>query len=100
MLWPAWLNLGTPLKFSLWLGNRLATWTGMALVWKRQRAKRSFRLWLWLMAGNAVSFIALAGALFWLAHRPARGPLFGMAQQHQSQEQQQGANRSTEHLLR
>ena len=100
MVWPAWLGLGTPLKFSLWLTNRLATWTGMALVWKRRRATRGVRLWLWLMAGNAVSFIALAVVLFWLAHRPARGPLFGMAQHHQAQEQQQDGHRATEHLLR
>ena len=46
MIWPAWLWIGTPLKFSVWMTNRLATWTGSFYVWKRARSKQ--RVWMWL----------------------------------------------------
>lgn len=57
MVWPHWLWIGTPLKFSLWLLNRLATWTGLLYVWRRRRSKRLF--WVWLILINAVSLGAL-----------------------------------------
>ena len=67
MAWPFWLGIGVPLKLKLWLGNRLATWAGMAYVWKRNARRR--RIWVWLLAINVVSLGALAGLFFWLHQR-------------------------------
>ena len=67
MVWPSWLWIGTPLKFFLWLGNRLATWTGSFFLWKRWRARR--RVWLWLILVNLMSFGALGVLFFWLHTR-------------------------------
>ena len=67
MPWPAWLWIGTRSKFFLWLGNRLATWTGSFWFWKRFRGKRA--LWVWLLLINAVSFTLLALLLFCLYRR-------------------------------
>lgn len=64
MVWPSWLWIGTRLKFFLWLGNRLATWTGVFWLWKRFRSRRT--MWLWVMLINVVSFGALCGVFFWL----------------------------------
>ncbi|MBI3011328.1 MAG: hypothetical protein HYY58_02415 [Candidatus Omnitrophica bacterium] len=66
MVWPAWLAIGTPLKLSLWLANRLATWTGLVYVWGRLRSRRWF--WVWVVVANVVSLSALALAFLWL-HR-------------------------------
>ena len=67
MAWPAWLWIGTPLKLKLWLGNRLATWTGMWYMWKRAHPGR--RIWPWLLALNAVSLGVLVALFFWLHQR-------------------------------
>ena len=64
MMLPPWLWIGTPLKFFLWLGNRLATWTGSWMLWKQQRSKR--RLIVGLVILNAVSFGILGAVFFWL----------------------------------
>ena len=68
MVWPSWLWIGTRLKFSLWLGNRLATWTGLLYLWRRWRARRWF--WVWFVLVNLLSIAGLAAVLFWL-HRHA-----------------------------
>ena len=65
MAWPSWLWIGTPLKFWLWLVNRLTTWTGLFYLWKRFRARRDF--WAWVIAINVVS-IGLLGLLFFWLH--------------------------------
>ena len=67
MVWPSWLWIGTPLKFFLWLGNRLATWTGSLYFWKRFRTKKA--VWAWLFLLNAVSMGSLCGLFFWLYRR-------------------------------
>ena len=67
MVWPAWLSITTPLKFSLWLLNRLATWTGVFYFWKRFRAQRGF--WIWITLINVVSLSALVLLFFWLYRR-------------------------------
>lgn len=66
MAWPVWLGIGTPLKFSLWLFNRLATWTGLLYLWKRWRAHRWF--WWWVVVVNGASWGLLMLVFFWL-HR-------------------------------
>ena len=68
-VWPAWLWIGTPTKVGLWAVNRVATWTGVAYLWKRFRSRRVF--WLWMVAVNLVSFGALA-LLFFCLHRFSR----------------------------
>ncbi|PIQ83548.1 MAG: hypothetical protein COV75_06930 [Candidatus Omnitrophica bacterium CG11_big_fil_rev_8_21_14_0_20_63_9] len=62
--WLGWLWIGTPLKFSLWLANRIATWTGLFLFWKRFRSKQG--IWWWIMALNTLSLGALGLLFFWL----------------------------------
>ena len=69
MIWPAWLSLTSPLKFSVWVVNRLATWTGGFFLWKRWRARR--RVWVWLTLVNLVSLSGLCLVLFWLYKRAA-----------------------------
>ena len=66
MIWPAWLWIGTPVKFATWLVNRLATWSGSFYLWKRLRSHRFF--WLWFVVINTVSMGMLVAALFWLHH--------------------------------
>jgi hypothetical protein len=66
MVWPAWLAIGTPLKFSLWVFNRLATWTGLRYLSKRRRAHREF--WWWVVAVNGVSWGLLILVFSWLHH--------------------------------
>ena len=66
IIWPAWLGIGTPLKFSLWLVNRLATWTGLRYLWKRVRSRRW--AWLWIVAVNGASLGFLMLVFFWLHH--------------------------------
>ncbi|GEM_PF-3170525 len=67
IVWPSWLWISTPLKFFLWLGNRIATWTGSLYVWKRMRASRLF--WLWIVLINLLSWGALGLLFFWLHTR-------------------------------
>ena len=70
MVWPSWLWIGTPLKFFIWLGNRLLTWTGLYYVWTRFRSRRDF--WLWFILINLTSMGGLILLLFWL-HTRASG---------------------------
>ena len=67
ILWPPWLWISTPLKFFLWMGNRVATWTGSHLFWKRFRSRRT--VWVWLVLLNIVSLGALGLLFVWLHHR-------------------------------
>ena len=64
MVWPSWLWIGTPVKFSLWLLNRLATWTGLFYLWRRFRSQRLF--WVWFAVINVASLSGLAILFFWL----------------------------------
>ena len=64
IVWPAWLWIGTRLKFGLWLFNRLGTWTGSFFFWKRFRSRR--RIWVWLMLINFLSLGALGLLFYWL----------------------------------
>ena len=66
---PAWLWIGTRLKFLSWLGNRIVTWAGSLVIWKRFRTKR----WVWvgLLLLNLVSLSLLAGFFWFLAHHTA-----------------------------
>ena len=68
MVWPAWLWVGTRLKFVLWLSNRLATWTGLFFVWRRWRSRRL--IWLWLGLLNLVSLGGLLWFFFWRYAKP------------------------------
>lgn len=63
-MWPAWLWIGTPLKFSLWLINRIATWTGVFYLWRRWRSRR--HVWWWMIVVNTLSLGALGLLFFWL----------------------------------
>ena len=58
---------GSPLKIAIWLGNRVATWTGLFVVWKHLKGhpQRPKRFFLWLVLMNGVSMALLVGALWW-----------------------------------
>ena len=62
---------GSPAKIAIWFGNRVATWTGLLVVWKRLKGhpQRPRRFFLWLVLINGVSLALLAGLLWWLTHR-------------------------------
>ena len=62
MLWPSWLWITTPVKFSIWLCNRIATWCGQFYLWKRIRSKRVF----WVVLINLCSLGILVLVFFWL----------------------------------
>ena len=79
MIWPSWLWIGTPAKFFLWVGNRLATWTGSLYFWKRFRSRRA--VWVWLLLINTVSLAALALLLFWLHVRASHRPFQALMRQ-------------------
>jgi len=64
VLWPAWLWIGTPMKFWLWLVNRGMASTGVFYVWKRKVSRRKF--WLAVILINVITLGALAGLFFWL----------------------------------
>ncbi len=64
MLWPSWLWIGTRAKFSLWLANRLTTWSGSFYFWRRFRSTQ--RVWLWLLIINVLSWGALALLFYWM----------------------------------
>ena len=68
MVWPAWLWIGTRTKVSLWVLNRLATWTGLVYLWRRFRSRPRRTFWLWMMVVNLVSLGGLA-LLFFCLHR-------------------------------
>ena len=65
--WFVWVGRLTPMKFFLWLGNRVTTWLGMFHVWKRFRSRRL--IWVWLLLMNAASFGVLVFVFVWLKHR-------------------------------
>lgn len=62
---------GSPMNLALWIGNRLATWTGLFVVWRKLKGApdRTKRFLLWGMALNAVSFLFLFGVLRLLTAR-------------------------------
>ena len=64
MAWPAWLWIGTRLKFSVWLANRAATSTSLLVLWKRLKSRRRF--WFYFVLINLCSISVLVLILFWL----------------------------------
>ena len=64
------LLFGSPLKLAMVVGNRLATWTGMAVVWLKLKGTpdRFKRFLLWGLLLNVVSLSLLAGA-WWVFGR-------------------------------
>ena len=61
---PAWFWISSPLKFFLWLFNRMATWTGSFVLWKRRRSTRRFLIGMIVL--NMVSIGILGFIFFWL----------------------------------
>ena len=62
---------GSPVSLALWVGNRLATWTGLLVVWRKLKGApdRTKRFLLWGLALNAASLLLLLGVLRLLAAR-------------------------------
>ncbi len=63
--------LGSPMKILLWVGNRLATWTGLLVLWQKLKhlPNRTRRFLLIGALLNVVSLLALVGVLWLAAHR-------------------------------
>ena len=59
--------VGSPIKMAMWIGNRLATWTGLAVLWHRLKddPNRKRRFLGWMMVINTLSFGLLIG-IVWL----------------------------------
>ena len=57
------LVAGSPVKLSFWVGNRVATWSGLVVLWRRLKGlpDRTKRFLLWGAAINAVSISLLFG---------------------------------------
>jgi hypothetical protein len=55
--------IGSPLKLAIWAVNRLLTWTGLLVVWRRLKGvpDRPRRFLVWLVALNAASALLLMG---------------------------------------
>jgi len=68
-LW-TWV-VGSPVNLALWVGNRLATWTGLLVVWRKLKGApdRTKRFLLWGVALNAASLLLLLGVRRFLAAR-------------------------------
>ena len=62
---------GSPVSLALWIGNRLATWTGLLVVWRKLKGApdRTKRFLLWGMVLNAASLLLLLGVHRFLAVR-------------------------------
>ena len=65
---PAWLWIGSRLKASLWLLNRLATWTGLAYLWKRRPSSQGRSFWV---RATIINLLSLGGLilLFYVLRR-------------------------------
>ena len=65
------LVFGSPLKVTMWVGNRLATWTGLAWIWRRLRGHPHRPRWFaaWMIVVNVVSYLAFFWGVWWLTHR-------------------------------
>ena len=65
---PFFFLLGSPLKLAMWIGNRVLTWTGLMVLWRKLKhaPDRVRRFLLVGLAINAVSLLLLVGLLrFW-----------------------------------
>lgn len=62
------LIFSSPLKLTLWMGNRLATWTGLLYVWRRvaHRPQRWRVFLVWSVWINLLSLGVMAGVFYWL----------------------------------
>ena len=58
--------LNSPMKVGLWIGHRLATSTGLLLIWRRLKGtpNRMRKFLVWLVVVNAVSLLCLVGVLW------------------------------------
>lgn len=56
------LLAGSPMNLALWVGNRLATWTGLFFVWKKLHGQ-PHRVHWFLLWGALVNAVSLAGLL-------------------------------------
>ena len=63
--------LGSPFKLAMWVGNRILTWTGLMVLWRKlKHAPDRVRRFLVVgLALNAVSLLLLVGFLHYYAHR-------------------------------
>ena len=71
MLTALWVWVfSSPLKVAIVAANRLATWPGLFMVWRKLRGlpNRPVRFLGWWVVLNALSFSALAGVLWVVTH--------------------------------
>ena len=68
----AWVMiLSSPAKLAVWVSNRAAAWTGLAVVWRKLKGdpQRTRRFILWMIAINVVSLVVLVALFRLLTHR-------------------------------
>lgn len=60
-----WLTFvaGSPMALCLWIGNRLAAWTGLAMLWRNLKHSpgRFTRFLMWGAVINVVSILCVVG---------------------------------------
>lgn len=67
VLWT--LLVGSPVRLAIWIGNRVATWTGLFFLWRRLNGSPN-RWRRFLVVGslvNLASLVAVVGLLWALA---------------------------------
>jgi len=68
LLTSLWIYLlGSPVKLAVWVGNRIAAWTTLGLIWQRIRhdPNRLLRFFLWVVMINSVSIGLLFAVYRW-----------------------------------
>ena len=72
-VWAVWL--GSPVKLVVWLGSRIAAWTGSAVAWKKLKhhPRRTQRFLIWMLVINVVAWLAWAVALWCLVRWKVSG---------------------------
>ncbi len=61
--WLSAIVMGSRVRLAMWLGSRVATGTGLALVWNRLKGapNRLAQFVVWFLALNVVSVLAFLG---------------------------------------
>ncbi len=71
--------LGSPFKLAMWVGNRIATWTGLAVLWRKLKdvPNRRRRFLAWMVVINTLSVGLLIVFLWLVTTRHVRPPWIG-----------------------
>ena len=68
--WLSVFMMGSRIRLAMWVGSRVATGTGLMLVWNRLKGapNRLTQFVVWFLALNAVSMLAFLGIVRFVLH--------------------------------